>query len=126
MISAFESFYEQYHLERIVKIENKPKETFVNITRPEEVVDIHIHQLVKNYNQISADEAITIQMNHFKNMFEKALALNYSKITIIHGVGTNALKQKIWKEISGHPAVKTYYEAQKEKFGYGATEIVFK
>lgn len=35
-----------------VKIENKPKETFVNITRPEEVVDIHIHQLVKNYNQI--------------------------------------------------------------------------
>ena len=109
-----------------VKIENKPKETFVNITRPEEVVDIHIHQLVKNYNQISADEAITIQMNHFKNMFEKALALNYSKITIIHGVGTNALKQKIWKEISGHPAVKTYYEAQKEKFGYGATEIVFK
>ena len=109
-----------------VKIENKPKETFVNITRPEEVVDIHIHQLVKNYNQISADEAISIQMNHFKNMFEKALALNYSKITIIHGVGTNALKQKIWKEISGHPAVKTYYEAQKEKFGYGATEIVFK
>lgn len=109
-----------------VKIENKPKETIVNITRPEEVVDIHIHQLVKNYNQISADEAITIQMNHFKNMFEKALALNYSKITIIHGVGTNVLKQKIWKEISGHPAVKTYYEAQKEKFGYGATEIVFK
>lgn len=109
-----------------VKIENKPKETFVNITRPEEVVDIHIHQLVKNYDQISADEAISIQMTHFKNMFEKALALNYSKITIIHGVGTNALKQKIWKEISGHPAVKTYYEAQKEKFGYGATEIVFK
>lgn len=109
-----------------VKIENKPKESIVNITRPEEVIDIHIKQLVKNYSEISADEAITIQMNHFKNVFEKALALNYSKITIIHGVGTNALKQKIWKEISGHPAVKTYYEAQKEKFGYGATEIVFK
>ena len=29
-----------------VKIENKPKETFINITRPEEVVDIHIHQIV--------------------------------------------------------------------------------
>lgn len=109
-----------------VKIETKPKESVVNITRPEEVIDIHINQLVKNYSEISAEEAITIQMNHFKNVFEKALALNYSKITIIHGVGTNALKQKIWKEISGHPAVKTYYEAQKEKFGYGATEIVFK
>jgi hypothetical protein len=109
-----------------IKIEPKLHADVLNITRPEEVVDIHIHQLVKNYNQISADEAISIQMNHFKNMFEKALALNYYKITIIHGVGTNTLKQRIWKEISGHSAVKTFYEAQKEKFGYGATEIVFK
>ena len=59
-------------------------------------------------------------------VFEKAIGLNYAKITIIHGVGTNTLKQKIWKAVSGHPHVKTYYEAQKEKFGYGATEIVFR
>ena len=109
-----------------IKIEPKPKESLVQIFRPEEVLDIHINQLVENMEMITADEAISIQMHHFKNAFEKAIALKYSKITFIHGVGTNALKQKIWKEISGHPAVKTYYEAQKEKFGYGATEIVFK
>ncbi len=109
-----------------IKIENKPKERLINIIRPEEIVDIHIHQLVKDYSKLTGEEALIIQISHFKNIFEKALALNYAKITIIHGVGTNALKQKVWKEISGHPAVKTYYEAQKEKFGYGATEIVFK
>jgi len=109
-----------------VKIESKAMTDQINITRPEEVIDIHIHQLVKHYSEISADEAISIQMNHFKNMFEKALALNYFKITFIHGVGTGVLKQKIWKEVSGHPAVKTFYEAKKEKFGYGATEIVFR
>ena len=118
---------EQFTLSKeSIKIEPKPKDDSINITRPEEIIDIHIHQLIENYSEISADEAMTIQMDHFKNAFEKALALNYSKITIIHGVGTNALKQKIWKEISGHPGVKTYYEARKEKFGYGATEIVFK
>ncbi len=109
-----------------IKIENKPKDNLLNITRPEDIVDLHIHQLIKNYSEISAEEALNIQINHFKNCFEKALALNYSTITFIHGVGSNALKQKLWKEISGHPAVKTFYEAKKEKFGYGATEIVFK
>jgi hypothetical protein len=109
-----------------VKLARKPVDSIVTIIRPEEVMDIHIEKLISNDNFISADEAISIQMHHFKNAFEKAIALKYSKITFIHGVGTNALKQKIWKEISGHPAVKTYYEAQKEKFGYGATEIVFK
>jgi len=109
-----------------IKIEHKPQADTIQINRPEEVVDIHIHQLVKNFAEISAEEAIGIQLNHFRNAFEKAIALNYSKITIIHGVGTTSLKQKIWKEISGHPSVKTFYEAQKEKFGYGATEIVFR
>ncbi len=109
-----------------IKIENKPKADTINITRPDEVVDIHIHQLVSDFSGLSAEEAMIIQITHFKNCFEKAIALNYSKITIIHGVGTGSLKQKIWKEISGHPAVKTFYEAQKEKFGYGATEIVFR
>ncbi|MFM9944347.1 MAG: Smr/MutS family protein [Bacteroidia bacterium] len=109
-----------------IRIKPKLNEDIINITRPQEVVDLHIHQLVKNFDELSAEEAMVIQINYFKNSFEKAIALNYSKITIIHGVGTNALKQKIWKEISGHLAVKTFYEAQKEKFGYGATEIIFK
>jgi len=109
-----------------LSFEPKPQEDKIELSRPEEVVDIHIHQLTKDYSNISAEEAITIQMTHFRNLFEKALALNYQRITFIHGVGNGTLKQRIWKEISGHSQVKTYFEAQKEKFGYGATEIVFK
>jgi hypothetical protein len=109
-----------------IKMQPAILEDKLEISRPEEVVDLHIHHLVSNYSNLSSGEAMQIQMNHFRNVFEKALALHYSKITIIHGVGTNALKQQIWKEVSGHPAVKTYYEARKEKFGYGATEVVFR
>ena len=109
-----------------IKMQATIKEVKHEISRPEEVVDLHIHHLVTNYANLNSGEAMQIQMNHFRNVFEKALALHYAKITIIHGVGTNALKQQIWKEVSGHPAVKTYYEARKEKFGYGATEVVFK
>jgi len=108
-----------------IKIEPSLKEDTHEISRPEEEIDLHIHHLVKDFSNLNSGEAMQIQMNHFRNVFEKALALHYSKITIIHGVGTNALKQQIWKEVSGHPAVKTYYEARKEMFGYGATEVVF-
>jgi hypothetical protein len=117
---------EQFTLaQESIKIETKPAVDQIHISRPEEIVDIHIHQLVKNFQDISAEEAINIQLSHFSNLFEKAIALNYQKITFIHGVGNGVLKQKIWKAISGHPAVKTFYEARKEKFGYGATEVVF-
>ena len=109
-----------------LKIEPKLMDDTHTITRPEEVIDLHLDKLIENHSVISGEAAVLIQMTHFKNSFEKAIALNYSKITVIHGIGNGVLKQKIWKEVSGHPAVKTYYEARKEKFGYGATEIVFR
>jgi hypothetical protein len=117
---------EQFSLaETTIKIETPDAPQVVNISRPEEVVDLHIQHLVKNIKALTADEAINVQMSHFNNLFEKAIALNYQKITFIHGVGNGTLKQRIWKAISGHPSVKTFYEARKEKFGYGATEIEF-
>jgi dsDNA-specific endonuclease/ATPase MutS2 len=47
-------------------------------------------------------------------------------IVFIHGTGNGTLKNELHKFISKHPQVKTFMDAHKEKFGYGATEIFFK
>lgn len=96
----------------------------IRMDRPEETVDLHIHKLISHYQNMAPGEALTLQLNVFRNAFEKAIALHYGKITFIHGVGANVLKKEIWKAVSGHPSVKTYYESRKDKFGYGATDIV--
>lgn len=96
------------------------------IDRPETVVDLHIEKLHTHSHLLGAEEALQLQINTFNNNFEKALSLNYSKIIFIHGVGSGLLKNHIWNILSKSKDIRNYKEAMKEKFGYGATEIVFK
>lgn len=96
------------------------------VDRPERVVDLHLEKLHSNPMGIKADEALQLQIEAFQNNFEKAMSMNFGKITFIHGVGNGTLKNYIWGFLSKSKDIRTYREAMKEKFGYGATEIIFK
>jgi dsDNA-specific endonuclease/ATPase MutS2 len=48
------------------------------------------------------------------------------EITFIHGVGNGTLRHQIHKQLSQMAEQLTFKDAQKEKFGYGATKVVFK
>jgi dsDNA-specific endonuclease/ATPase MutS2 len=48
------------------------------------------------------------------------------EIVFIHGVGNGVLKQEIQKKLAGNKNVAWFQDAQKEKFGYGATRIKIK
>jgi dsDNA-specific endonuclease/ATPase MutS2 len=48
------------------------------------------------------------------------------EIIFIHGVGNGTLRNELHKRLSGHKNVKYYEDAQKEKFGYGATKVKIK
>lgn len=98
------------------------------LERPSEIIDLHLDQLENGIHVKEKDPelALMIQLTAFENAFEKAIALQYEKLTVIHGVGSGELKFRIRRIISGHKYVKSFRDAQKEKFGYGATEIFFK
>jgi dsDNA-specific endonuclease/ATPase MutS2 len=67
-----------------------------------------------------------IQLDHFQKNLDAAIVHKLESIVFIHGAGNGSLRYEIQKIISKHPQVKTYMDAQKEKFGYGATEVVLK
>lgn len=102
------------------------KPEYIEMERPSSIVDLHIERLHSNPTNISAEEALQLQLNTFENNYEKALSLNYGKITFIHGIGNGSLKNHIWGVLSKSKDIRNYKEAMKEKFGYGATEVVFK
>ena len=64
-------------------------------------------------------------METFINQLTKARSLEYQSITFIHGVGNGTLKEKLRKYLSQQKDL-SYREAQKEKFGYGAIEVLFR
>lgn len=105
----------------------KSVETFPKTyERPASMVDLHIEQLTKNHRTLNNAQMLELQMSTFLNKFEQAIASGMDEITFIHGVGNGVLRQEIQRRLSGHKNVAWFEDAQKEKFGYGATRIKIK
>lgn len=99
----------------------KPK-----VAKPAAEVDLHIEKLRDDHQFLDQSEMIDIQLNYFKQMLDAAIVHQMTSIVFIHGVGNGTLRHHIHKMISKHPQVRTFMDARKEKFGFGATEVVFK
>ncbi len=108
-------------------IENSSKVSPYKTEAPPSEIDLHIEELSPDHYDVMTNEAIiTMQLNHFEIYLDKALAANMESIIFIHGIGVGKLRQEIHKRLSGHSHVKYYQDAYKDKFGYGATKVVFK
>jgi len=88
-------------------------------------IDLHIEKLEKNSGDLSAAEILSIQIRHFEKAFDKAILDGVEKLIVIHGAGNGILRTEVQKRLSGNSQIKYFKDAQKERFGYGATEIQF-
>ncbi|GAB3989405.1 hypothetical protein GCM10028807_14240 [Spirosoma daeguense] len=109
----------------MLKPKNEPEQ--VSIARPSSVVDLHVEALLPNGagNRTPAD-LLKLQLHTFERTIENAIASGMSDITFIHGVGSGALRTELHKRLGQHPNVKFFEDAQKQKFGYGATRVTIK
>lgn len=89
-----------------------------------DIFDLHAEKL-----EIESDNPDVIfnkQKSYFTKKIDAAVAENLVELTVIHGVGNGHLKNFIHKHLASHEHVEWFKEAQKEKFGYGATLVHFK
>jgi DNA-nicking Smr family endonuclease len=92
----------------------------------DERVDLHVESLMHDSQGLNNEDILKIQMEHFEKKLENAVIHNVRSITFIHGIGSGTLRNKIHKFLSQYPHIKYYEDAQKEKFGYGATKVFLK
>ena len=104
----------------------RPSSEKIEIPNPGKEVDLHIEKIRDDHQFLKNTEILEIQLNHFKKNLDAAIVHKLQSIIFIHGTGNGILRNEIHKIISKHPQVKTFMDAHKEKFGYGATEIVLK
>lgn len=105
---------------------HKPAEEKKLIENPGKEIDLHIEKLRDDYQFLNSSEILDIQLSYFKRSLEAAIVHKLDSVIFIHGTGNGVLKNEIHKIISKHPQVKTFMDARKEKFGYGATQVVLK
>ncbi|HEY8783647.1 MAG TPA: Smr/MutS family protein [Mucilaginibacter sp.] len=96
-----------------------------SIEKPGTETDLHIEKLRDDYQFLSNTEILNIQLTHFNKTLDAAIVHQLPEITFIHGAGNRTLRHEIHKILSKHPKIRTFMDARKEKFGYGATKVIF-
>lgn len=108
----------------------KPKQesaTGPSFQRPSTVVDLHVEALLpKGQGNRSNAELLELQLQTFEKTLENAIASGMAEITFIHGVGSGTLRTEIHRRLAKHPHIRFFEDAQKQKFGYGATKVTIK
>jgi len=98
----------------------------LSLPKPANVVDLHIEKLKTDFSRLSNDEILKIQLGAFEDNLERAIANGMDEITFIHGSGSGVLRTELHRRLSKNQHVQYYKDAQKEKFGYGATLVKVK
>lgn len=104
----------------------KPAAEKQELDNPGKEVDLHIEKLRDDHQFLNSSEILNIQLAHFRKSLDAAIVHKLHSIVFIHGSGNGTLRNEIYKVISKHAQVKTFMDAHKERFGYGATEVFFK
>ncbi len=89
-------------------------------------IDLHIESLTPKFEGLSNSEKIRIQLYHFDEFIAKGIRLGVPRVFVIHGVGKGKLRNEIATRLFQNPDVETFINEFHPRYGYGATEVVFK
>ncbi len=118
--------------------ENKAENIFADIFVPYETfnveefaeflpeIDLHIEKLVNGFMRVDKTMAMRMQLTHFEKFMDKAIRLGVPRVFVIHGVGEGKLKDAIAKKLRDYPEVHKFKNEYHAKYGYGATEVIFR
>jgi hypothetical protein len=92
-----------------------------------EEVDLHIHELIDDWKDLTPGEILKIQLARFETALEGGLKSSTTKrIVFIHGVGNGKLKYEITKLLSSKYPKLRYQDASFKEYGFGATMVFLK
>ncbi|WP_025762300.1 Smr/MutS family protein [Dyadobacter tibetensis] len=96
------------------------------LEQPDDIVDLHIEKLNTASENLKKEQILAMQLKAFDTYLERAIAGGMEHITFIHGVGSGALRDELHRRLSKNKDIQYFKDAQKEKFGYGATLVYLK
>ncbi|MDO7876339.1 Smr/MutS family protein [Hymenobacter sp. ASUV-10] len=97
------------------------------VVAPPHEFDLHLEALrPNNTEELSNTAILRLQLDAFEDALSRALATNMHEIIFIHGLGNGTLRKEIHRQLSRNKDIKFFEDAQKGKFGYGATLVRLK
>ena len=89
-------------------------------------IDLHINSLTSKYEGLSNAEKLRIQLHYFDEFIAKGARLGVPRVFVIHGIGKGKLRDAIASRLIQNPDVETFKNEYHPRYGYGATEVIYK
>jgi len=89
-------------------------------------LDLHVESLTELFDKLGNLEILKLQIKHFERYMSEAIKVNADRVFIIHGIGKGKLRQEISTRLARYPQVASYINEYHPRYGWGATEVVFK
>ncbi len=105
------------------KTSSGPQSTLEKRAGQQLEVDLHIEKIDANHHQLTAEEIINKQIATFEKALDNAILTDASSVKFIHGIGNGSLRHKIHKYLSQSHSIRYFEDADKGKFGFGATIV---
>jgi hypothetical protein len=93
---------------------------------PLSVIDLHIEKLTDEWDKMSSQEMLNLQLRTFEKYYDLAIAHLQPGLTVIHGIGEGKLRDAIHKILEKKPEVRSFVNQYHPLYGFGATEIFFR
>ncbi|MFK7796613.1 MAG: Smr/MutS family protein [Aureispira sp.] len=89
-------------------------------------LDLHAERLVEDTSEFTPSELFELQLQALDTFITQAAFLEIKEVFIIHGLGKGKLREGVELYLRYHGDIKTYKNEFHEKYGFGATRVVFK
>jgi hypothetical protein len=96
------------------------------IEAPKYELDLHIEQLVNNPRGLATAEILKIQLDTLQRYLQIAIVHRQHSMVIIHGLGKGKLRDEVHAELRMTPEVARFKNEWSGRYGFGATEVIFK
>ncbi len=89
-------------------------------------IDLHIEKLVADPSKLTPGEIVQIQLRQAENFLDRAFRLGIDQVFLIHGLGAGKLRDMIHARLRNRSEIAWFRNEFHRKYGYGATEVIFK
>ena len=89
-------------------------------------LDLHIQRLRENAKPLPAADILPFQLNACRRYLDRAAQLGVPRVFLIHGIGTGRLKERVHDILRDYPGVDRFVNEHHPKYGWGATEVIFR
>ncbi len=91
-----------------------------------EELDLHIEKLTDKPQLLNSPEKLHLQIQAFEQYIEEAYAIGFDRVFVIHGLGKGRLRDIIASRLIRNDTVASFKNDYHAKYGFGATEVIFK